>query len=102
MDEAERHEKKIKAPDVEAWNNQMYKVRVFDQLISDSDANLTNVQIGENWRIWRVDFSRSFRLNKEPKDLKELTHCDRQLLQKLKALDASTLNRKNQPLSHQG
>jgi hypothetical protein len=94
MDEAERHEKKIKAPDVEAWNNQMYKVRVFDQLISDSDANLTNVQIGENWRIWRVDFSRAFRLNKEPKDLKELTHCDRQLLQKLKALDANTLTEK--------
>src|SRR6202051_2118410 len=78
MDEAERYKQKKKAPEVEAWNNQMYKVRVFDQLISDSDANLTNVQIGENWRIWRGDFSRAFRLNKEPKDLRELTRCDRQ------------------------
>jgi len=94
MDEAERYKQKIKAPDVDAWNNQMYKIRVFDQLVSDADPNLTNVLIGENWRIWRIDFSRSFRLNKEPKDPKELTHCDRQLLQKLKALDANTLTEK--------
>ena len=94
MDEADRLKQKISVPDPEPWNNQMYKIRVFDQLVSDADPNLTNVLIGENWQIWRVDFSRSFRLNKEPKDLKELTHCDRQLLQKLKALDASTLTEK--------
>jgi len=56
--------------DADAWNNQMYKIRVFDQLVSDSDPNLTNVRIGENWKIWRVDFSRAFRLNKELKTLK--------------------------------
>jgi hypothetical protein len=94
MDEVEFHKQKLKPPDVDAWNNQMYKIRVFDQLISDADPNLTNVLIGENWQIWRIDFSRSFRLNNEPKDPKELTHCDRQLLQRLKALDANTLTEK--------
>jgi hypothetical protein len=94
MDEADRHKQKLKAPDADAWNNQMYKIRVFDQLVSDSDPNLTNVLIGENWQIWRVDFSRAFRLNKEPKDPKDLVRCDRQLLQKLKALDANTLTEK--------
>jgi hypothetical protein len=94
MDEADRHKQKLQAPDVDAWNNQMYKIRVFDQLVSDADPNLTNVLIGENWQIWRVDFSRSFRLNKEPKDPKDLVRCDRQLLQKLKALDANTLTEK--------
>jgi hypothetical protein len=29
------------------WNNQMYKVRVFDQLVYDDDPNLTNVLIGQ-------------------------------------------------------
>jgi hypothetical protein len=91
MDEAERHKQKLTAPDAEAWNNQMYKIRVFDQLVSDSDPNLTNVLIGENWRIWRIDFTRAFRLNKEPKDPKDLVRCDRQLLEKLKALDANAL-----------
>jgi hypothetical protein len=97
MDEAERHKQKLTAPDAEAWNNQMYKIRVFDQLVSDSDPNLTNVLIGENWKIWRIDFTRAFRLNKELKDPKDLVRCDRQLLDKLKALDANALteNTKN-------
>ena len=47
MDEVERHKQKLTAPDADAWNNQMYKIRVFDQLVSDTDANLTNVLIGE-------------------------------------------------------
>jgi len=97
MDEAERHKQKLTPPDADAWNNQMYKIRVFDQLISDSDPNLTNVLIGENWKIWRIDFSRAFRLNKEPKDPKDLVRCDRQLLEKLKALDANTLTEKTKP-----
>jgi len=94
MDEAERHKQKLTPPDADAWNNQMYKIRVFDQLVSDSDPNLTNVLIGENWKIWRIDFTRAFRLNKELKAPKDLLRCDRQLLEKLKALDANTLTKK--------
>jgi len=94
MDEVERHKQKLTAPDADAWNNQMYKIRVFDQLVSDDDPNLTNVLIGENWQIWRIDFSRAFRLNKEPKEPKNLVRCDRQLLEKLKALDAGVLTEK--------
>jgi hypothetical protein len=94
MDEAERYKQKIAAPDPDAWNNQMYKIRVFDQLVSDSDPNLTNVLIGENWEIYRIDFSRAFRLNKEPKSPKDLVRCDRQLLEKLKVLDGNALTEK--------
>src|SRR4029077_5683255 len=46
MDEAERHRQKLTAPDADAWNHQMYKVRVLDQLVYDNDPNLTNVLIG--------------------------------------------------------
>ena len=70
MDEVERHKQKLTAPDPDAWNNQMYKIRVFDQLVYDTDANLTNVLIGEDWKIWRVDFTRAFRLSKDLKDPK--------------------------------
>jgi hypothetical protein len=91
MDEAERHKQKLSPPDPDAWNAQMYKIRVFDQLVSDSDPNLTNVLIGENWRIWRIDFTRAFRLNKDLKAPSDLVKCDRQLLEKLKTLDGNTL-----------
>ena len=94
MDEVERHKQGLTAPDPDAWNNQMYKIRVFDQLVSDSDPNLTNVLIGENWQIWRIDFTRAFRLNKDVKEPKDLVRCDRQLLEKLKALDANAVTEK--------
>src|SRR5206468_3220673 len=60
--------------------------RVLDELVQDTDANLTNVLVGEGWKIWRVDFSRAFRLSKDIK-MPNLVRCDRQLLEKLKALD---------------
>ncbi len=92
MDEVERHKRKLIAPDADAWNNQMYRVRVFDQLVYDIDANLTNVLIGEDWKIWRVDFTRAFRLRTDLKNPnEELVRCDRQLFEKLKALDGNQL-----------
>jgi hypothetical protein len=94
MDEVERHRQKITPPDLEAWNNQMYKIRVLDELVYDSDANLTNVLIGENWQIWRVDFSRAFRLQGKLKDPADLVKCDRHLFEKLKALDGNELQEK--------
>ena len=94
MDEADRLKQKIPVPDPDAWKDQMQKIWVFDQLVSDADANPTNLLIGEKWQIWRIDFSRAFRLNKEPKDYKELVRCDRQLLQRLKALNGRELTEK--------
>ena len=91
MDEKERVAQKIAVPDPDAWNNQMYKVRVLDQLVYDSDPNLTNVLITEDWKIWRIDFTRAFRLHKELKGVSDLSHCDRQLLAKLKALNQDEL-----------
>ena len=72
----------------------MYKVRVFDQLVYDSDPNLTNVLITDDWKIWRIDFSRAFRLHKELQAVGDLSHCDRQLFEKLKALNQDELTEK--------
>jgi hypothetical protein len=94
MDDGERLKQKLTAPDPNAWNNQVYKIRVFDELVYDTDANLTNVLIGEDWKIWRVDFTRAFRRFKELKDPKDLVRCDRQLFDKLKALEADELSEK--------
>ncbi|MGB9445864.1 MAG: hypothetical protein WBR26_12745, partial [Candidatus Acidiferrum sp.] len=97
MDDQERVERKLEPPDKDAWNNQMYKIRVFDQLVYDTDPNLTNVLIGEDWKLWRIDFSRAFRTYKELKDPKNLVRCNRQLFEKLKALNANELAEKTKP-----
>jgi hypothetical protein len=94
MDEAERVKQKIIAPDADAWNNQMYRIRVFDQLVYDNDPNLTNVLIGEDWKIWRIDFTRAFRTSKDLRNPNDLVRCDRQLLEKLKTLDGNQLAEK--------
>src|SRR5438128_2026033 len=94
MDEGERLKQKISAPDPDGWNKQMYRIRVFDELVYDTDANLTNVLIGEDWKIWRVDFSRSFRLFKDLKNSKNLVQCDRQLFANLKTLDSNAVMQK--------
>src|SRR6266576_3073312 len=91
MDDSERVQKKIEPPDPDKWNKQMYRIRVLDELVYDTDPNLTNVLIGEDWTVWRVDFSRAFRKNKDLRAPKNLVKCDRQLLEKLKALKADEL-----------
>ena len=95
MDDAQRVAQKLEPPDKDAWNKQMYKIRVFDELIQDTDANLTNVLIGEDWKLWRIDFTRAFRTFSELRHPADLVRCDRLLFEKLKALNADQLAQKN-------
>ena len=94
MDEEDRVKQKVTIPDSDAWNDQMYRVRVFDQLVYDADPNLTNVLIGEDWKVWRIDFTRAFRTYKDLRNPSDLVRCDRQLLEKLKTLDGNQLAEK--------
>src|SRR5207248_10761921 len=91
MDEADRLKQKVPIPDSDSWNKQMYKVRILDQLVYDTDPNLTNVLIGEDWKIYRIDFTRGFRAQKDLQSVKDLAQCNRQLLAKMKALDGNEL-----------
>jgi hypothetical protein len=96
-DEGMRIKAGLKPPDVDAWNKQMYKVRVFDELIYDTDPNLGNVLIAEDWKIWRIDFTRAFRQNHDLRDAKNLVQCDRQLLGKLRQLSYDEVMAKTKP-----
>jgi hypothetical protein len=91
MDEATRLRKKMSTPDVRRWNEQMWHVRLFDQLIDNVDRNLGNLLIDTEWRIWMIDHSRAFRLLDSPRSPANIAQCDRQVLERLKALDFETL-----------
>jgi hypothetical protein len=92
MSEGQRLERKISPPDLEAWNNSMYKVRVFAQLIYDTDrSNPGNILIGNNWELYMIDFTRAFRLHHDLRRPQDLVRCSRKLLEKLRALDAQEL-----------
>jgi hypothetical protein len=93
FDEGERTKRKVSPPDLDAWNRQMWVVRVFDQLIYNIDRNLGNLIVDKDWRIWMIDHSRSFRLSEDLRDVKNLDKCERGLLTRLKSLDEPTLKR---------
>lgn len=96
MDDAERHKRGIEPPNPEEWNRQMYRIRVLDQLIYDTDPNLTNILISPDWKLWRIDFTRAFRQSHELQSADDLVRCDRQLFEKLKTLDAAALAARTQ------
>jgi hypothetical protein len=97
MDEGTRRQQKLEPPNPDRWNKQMYNLRVFDQLIYDTDANLTNFLITEDWKIWRVDFSRAFRLNRDLQSVKDLPMCGKDLLAKLRALNRDEVMARTKP-----
>jgi hypothetical protein len=83
--------KKIEAPDAKRWNEQMWHVRLFDQLIYNTDRNLGNLVIDTDWRIWMIDHTRAFRVYNEIKTAGNLSRCDRLVIDKLKTLNRETL-----------
>jgi hypothetical protein len=93
MDEGARLKKKIPVPDVRRWNEQMWHVRLFDQLIDNVDRNLGNLLIDTDWRIWMIDHSRAFRLLESPRAKANISQCDRVVLERLKALDLETVTK---------
>lgn len=89
MDERTRLQRKLAAPDPPAWNAQMWVVRLFDQLIYNTDRNLGNLLIDTRWRIWMIDHTRAFKVLDELRSPKNLApRCARGLLAALRRLDA--------------
>lgn len=86
-DEGMRRAQKLSPPDPQDWNHQTYRMRVFAQLVHDTDRNLGNILITEDWKLYMVDFTRAFRLHRQLQSPADLQRCDRRLLARLRALD---------------
>ncbi len=93
MDEGERLKTKAQSPDPLLWNQQMWHVRLFDQLIQNVDRNLGNLVIDKSWGVWMIDHSRAFRLSRDVKTPKNLTKVERGAFERLKALNLEMLDK---------
>ena len=89
--EGDRIKKKLHPPDSDSFNKQMFVVRVFDQLVFNTDRNLQNLVITPDWNLWMIDHTRAFRLRTELASPKNLVKCDRKLLENLRRLNEATL-----------
>jgi hypothetical protein len=92
-DEGERKDLGLQPPSSRRWNRQMYRVLVFSALIQDSDRNVGNMLISEEWKVWMIDFTRAFRLAPELHNVDALRRCDRELLASLRALRKEQVRR---------
>jgi hypothetical protein len=97
MDEGDRLKKKMQPPRPEGWNQQVYRMRVFAQLVADTDRNLGNLLIDAEWKAWMIDFTRAFRKSKTVLAPADLTKCDREVLQKLRTLTAEQVAAATKP-----
>jgi len=94
MSARERHERKVRPPHPLAWICQIQVVRLFDALIYNFDPTLENLQIDEDWQLWMIDPSRSFKVFEDLRSQKDLpARCERRLLAGLRGLDRPTLEK---------
>jgi hypothetical protein len=89
MTEWERKmERKIDPPDLQDWNNQMHTVRLFLQLIYDIDyKNISNLLVDPDFKIYKIDSSRAFRIDDELRKERSLTRFSRPVVEALRRLN---------------
>jgi len=91
MDEEQRLKKKAQPPNQILWNQQIAKIRLWDNLIYNTDRNVGNLLITSDWQIRLIDHSRTFRPFEQLKDPKQLTMFSRKLLASIKELNEPLL-----------
>ena len=97
MTEKKRYLSRTQPPDRPAWNNRIYCVRVFDELIYNVDRNLGNLLITKDWKLWMIDHTRAFRRHKKLHNVKQLGKCDRRFLEAMRRLDYESLSSELEP-----
>lgn len=87
----DRYKAKEQAPNQDDWARQTHVVRVFDQLIYNTDRNLQNLLITPDWRIWMIDHTRAFRRMPDLMTGKPLDRCERKLFSRLQTLSVDEI-----------
>ena len=98
MTEAERIHQKIRPPSPSDWNDQMFTIRLFQQLIWDPDFNnVRNLVLDADFRIYKIDCSMAFRTDPKLRKEKSLTRFSRKALAGLQSLDRTELDARLAP-----
>ena len=87
MDEEERQRTQANPPSGAIGLSRQYgRMRVFAELVRDTDRNKGNVVFTRSWQLVMLDFTRAFRLAKPLMTPGAIGTCDRHLLEGLRAL----------------
>jgi hypothetical protein len=80
-----------RSPDVLGWNRQVYRQRVFDNLIANLDRNEGNLLVDPAWNLILIDHTRAFTSTMKMPFDKEMTRIDRPFFERLKGLQPEVL-----------
>lgn len=95
MNERDRLERKINPPDIARWNQQLYVMRVFDNLIENTDRSQENIVIDPStWKVWLIDYTRAFRRSPDLPNPKAIIKCERNFWEKLRGLDEAVVKQR--------
>jgi hypothetical protein len=98
MTEDERKKRRREPPHLPRWNNQLHCVRLFHQLVYNTDfRNIRNVLADARFRVYAIDNSRAFRIQTDLLAPEDLQCFSRTVLEKLRALDLPALEGKLGP-----
>jgi hypothetical protein len=87
----------LNPPDEARWRRQKQVMRAFDCLIANTDRNQGNLLIDDQWNIWLIDHTRSFRRTTRLLDVDRLSSCERRLWTALNEVDEDTLTQRLDP-----
>ena len=91
MDEGARRKKQPAGWPSTRVAAQIHIVRVFDELIYNTDRNAGNLLWTTDGDMWMIDHTRTFRLDKKLRTPRLLERAERGLLDKMRGLTAETL-----------
>lgn len=91
MMESERLSRAVEPAEPALWEDRLHQADLFRQLLHDTDPNPANLLITTDWRLWMVDFTRSFRTYRRLPDPESIERVDRQLYDGLRALRPKVL-----------
>jgi hypothetical protein len=89
--EGDRVNQNLIPPDMGSWALQFQTLYLFDNLIYNDDRNRGNILIDDSWRLWMIDHTRSFRNHKKLRNYRMIKFCDREVFERLRALDKDLL-----------
>ena len=97
MYEVDRVKKKVQPVGALKWVRRMANLRVFDELICNTDRNQGNIVFTSDWKVWMIDHTRAFRRTKDLRHPKVVhlipgeSLCGRKLLYALRKLKEAIL-----------
>ena len=98
LTEDEVGKRKLTPPHLPRWNNQLHNVRLLHQLTYNTDfQNVRNVLVDPDFRVYAIDNSRAFRIQRVLMAPEDLQCFSRAVLERLKALDRPLIEQKLGP-----